>query len=229
MPGDRTPGKPTTLRYTEQEKVQVRLVRQLRAELGSDVGTVTRVAEQVGHGVETLRKWVHQADIDEGRAAGVSTTEAERIKALEQEVRELRPPVETADLEVGVDFLRGGARPPTAVMVDYVDRHKGEFGIEPICEVPQFAPPPTSSEGPAGVGARDPRRRDEGSDRDRPPGQLRGLRGPQNVEGDAPCWQRHRPRPGRPVDARTRPRGVRRGKRVRTTRADEKPAGHRTS
>jgi transposase-like protein len=51
MPGDRTAGKPTTRRYSEQEKVQaVRLVRQLRAELGADFGTVTRVAEQLGYG-----------------------------------------------------------------------------------------------------------------------------------------------------------------------------------
>jgi transposase-like protein len=66
MSGDRTPGKPTTRRYTEAEKVQaVRLVRQLRAELGTDFGTVTRVAEQLGYGTETVRKWVHQSDIDE--------------------------------------------------------------------------------------------------------------------------------------------------------------------
>ena len=90
MPGDRTPGKPTTRRYSEQEKVQaVRLVRQLRAELGTDFGTVSRVADQLGYGAETVRKW-HQADIDEGRTAGVSTSEADRIKALEQENRELR-------------------------------------------------------------------------------------------------------------------------------------------
>ena len=41
MPGEKTPGKPTTRRYSDQEKAQaVRLVRQLRAELGTDHGTV---------------------------------------------------------------------------------------------------------------------------------------------------------------------------------------------
>ena len=35
MPKDTTPGKPTTRRYSEEEKAQaVRLVRQLRRELG---------------------------------------------------------------------------------------------------------------------------------------------------------------------------------------------------
>ena len=37
-----------------------------------------------------MRAWVRQADIDEGLTAGTTTSEAERIKALEQEVRELR-------------------------------------------------------------------------------------------------------------------------------------------
>jgi transposase len=68
----------------------VRLVRQLRAEVGSDYGTVKRVAGQLGYGIESVRSWVRQADIDEGVTAGTTTAEAQRVKALEQEVRELR-------------------------------------------------------------------------------------------------------------------------------------------
>jgi transposase len=91
MPTQRTSGKPTTRRYSDEEKAQaVRLVRQLRVELGTDHGTVKRVAEQLGYGVESVRSWVRQADIDAGRAAGVTTTDAERIKKLEQENKELR-------------------------------------------------------------------------------------------------------------------------------------------
>ena len=56
MPGDKTPGKPTTRRYSDQEKAQaVRLVRQLREELGTDHGTVYRVAKQLGYGIESVR------------------------------------------------------------------------------------------------------------------------------------------------------------------------------
>lgn len=91
MPQEKSPGRPTTRRYTESEKAQaVRLVRQLRRELKTDHGTVQRVASQLGYGVESVRSWVRQADIDEGVAPGVSTAEAERVKALEQEVKELR-------------------------------------------------------------------------------------------------------------------------------------------
>ena len=48
--------RPTSHRYTDAEKDgAVRLVRQLRKELGTSHGTVKRVAEQLGCGVESLR------------------------------------------------------------------------------------------------------------------------------------------------------------------------------
>ena len=68
----------------------MRLVRALRAELGTDHGTVRRVADQLGFGVESVRKWVRQADIDDGTAAGVTTADRRRLRELEQENRELR-------------------------------------------------------------------------------------------------------------------------------------------
>jgi transposase len=91
MPNEQSRKKPTERRYTPDEKAQaVRLVRQLRAELGTDHGTVKRVAGQLGYGIESVRGWVRQADIDEGRVPGTTTTDAERIKELEQENRELK-------------------------------------------------------------------------------------------------------------------------------------------
>ena len=66
------------------------MVRQLREELGDDHGTIERVAEQLGFGVESLRSWVRQAEIDDGVKPGVTSAEAARIKELEQENRELR-------------------------------------------------------------------------------------------------------------------------------------------
>jgi transposase len=91
MPKDTTAGKPTTRRYSAEEKASaVRMVRTLRAELGTDHGTVHRVATQLGYGVESVRSWVRQADIDEGQVPGVSTSDTARLKELEQENRELR-------------------------------------------------------------------------------------------------------------------------------------------
>ncbi|SRR6478672_6625352 len=83
--------KPTTRRYSASQKEQaVRLVRKIRAETGQQHGAVRRVADQLGYGVESVRSWVKQADIDEGFTAGTTTQDAERMQRLEQENRELR-------------------------------------------------------------------------------------------------------------------------------------------
>jgi transposase len=94
MPREKSPGKPTTRRYTESEKDQaVRLVRKLREELGTDHGTVQRVAGQLGYGVESVRTWVRERDVVEGVAGPdalrVQELEA-RNKELEQDLRETR-------------------------------------------------------------------------------------------------------------------------------------------
>ena len=84
MGNEGTSGKPTLRRYSPGEKEQaIRLVCQLRKELGTDHGTVYRVARQLGYGVESVRAWVRQADVDDGVTAGTTTADAQRIKALE--------------------------------------------------------------------------------------------------------------------------------------------------
>lgn len=91
MAAEIRPGRPTTRRYSDEEKAAaVRMVRQLRQELGTKQGTVQRVATQLGYGPESVRSWVKQADIDAGESPGVSTEQSAREKALEQENRELR-------------------------------------------------------------------------------------------------------------------------------------------
>lgn len=94
MPKEKSPGRPTTRRYSDGEKADaVRLVRQLRKELGSEHGTVQRVADQLGYGVESVRTWVRDADARDGLAGPdaqrVQQLEAEN-KALAQELRETR-------------------------------------------------------------------------------------------------------------------------------------------
>lgn len=39
---------------------------------------------------QTLLEWVKQSEVDSGARSGVSTAEAQRIKDLEREVKELR-------------------------------------------------------------------------------------------------------------------------------------------
>jgi transposase-like protein len=66
--------KPTQRRYSEELKDRaVRMVCQLREETGERHGGVKRVADQLDIGVESLRSWVKQHDIDHGERPGTTT------------------------------------------------------------------------------------------------------------------------------------------------------------
>jgi len=60
----------------------VRMVLEVRAETGEKHGAVARIAKQLGVGVESLRQWVNQAEVDGGRRSGTSTADAARIAQL---------------------------------------------------------------------------------------------------------------------------------------------------
>jgi transposase len=68
----------------------VRLVFEHQGEHETQWAAITSIAEKFGMSAETLRKWVRQAEVDGGRRPGVTSAEAERIKELERENRELR-------------------------------------------------------------------------------------------------------------------------------------------
>jgi transposase-like protein len=65
-------------------------VRLRRAETGEWYGSVKAVAAQLGYGVESVRNWVHRAETDAGERPGTTTADAELIRRLEQENRDLR-------------------------------------------------------------------------------------------------------------------------------------------
>ena len=68
----------------------VRLVLEHQTERGSQWAAMVSIAAKIGCRAETLRKWVRQAERDQGLRAGTTTAEQNRIKDLEREVRELR-------------------------------------------------------------------------------------------------------------------------------------------
>jgi transposase-like protein len=48
------------------------------------------VASKIGCTAETLRKWLRREQVDTGKRHGQTTTDRERMKELEREVRELK-------------------------------------------------------------------------------------------------------------------------------------------
>jgi transposase-like protein len=91
MNTDVKPKRSTQRRYSPELKERaVRMVLQLREETGEKHGSVKRVADQLDIGIESLRSWVRQAEIDRGDRGGTTSEDAARINALEQENRELR-------------------------------------------------------------------------------------------------------------------------------------------
>ena len=68
----------------------VRMVQEHRGEYPSLWAAVESIAVKIGCVPQTLLKWVQQDEIDAGARPGVSTVEAQRIKELEREVKELR-------------------------------------------------------------------------------------------------------------------------------------------
>ncbi len=68
----------------------VRLVFEHQGEHDSQWAAIGSIAGKIRCTAETLRKWVRQAERDQGRRAGVTSTERERLKELECENRELK-------------------------------------------------------------------------------------------------------------------------------------------
>ncbi|WP_085985377.1 IS3 family transposase [Methylobacterium radiotolerans] len=117
----------------------VRMVFDHQGEHGSQYGAIRSIAAKIGCSGETLRNWVRQAERDQGQRPGPTTDERERIKALERENRELRQANEILR-KASAYFCDGGARPPVADMIAFIDDHREAYGVEPICRVLPIAP-----------------------------------------------------------------------------------------
>lgn len=198
MPKEQSAGKPTTRRYSPEEKAAaVRMVRTLRAELGTSLGTVARVANQLGYGVESVRSWVRQADIDEGVAPGMTTAESARVKQLEQENRELKRANEI--LKRAASFFSGGARAANTRNSRLHRRQPG--GVRGRAHLHRTAQRRSVGgpehllrhQDPATAGAGSPRRRAGTGAAQALGGQLPRLRSPQAVESRTSGRPRHRP------------------------------------
>ena len=68
----------------------VRMVQEHRGEYPSLWAAVQSIAPKIGCVPQTLLAWVQRQEIDSGQRAGVTTAEAQRVKELERENKELR-------------------------------------------------------------------------------------------------------------------------------------------
>ncbi len=82
-------GRPSRYSAEVRERA-VRMVLEHESAHDSQWAAIRSIATKLGCTPETLRKWVRQSERDHGTRAGLTTTERERLKALERENRELK-------------------------------------------------------------------------------------------------------------------------------------------
>ena len=78
-------------RYSPEVRARaVRMVVAHRGEHASEWAATGSIASKIGRTAAALRGWVRRSERDQGRRAGPTTAERERIRSLEREVRERR-------------------------------------------------------------------------------------------------------------------------------------------
>jgi len=78
-------------RYSPVERERaVRLVFDQQGQHSSQWAAIQSIASKIGCTAETLRRWVRQAETDQGKRSGMSSSDRDRLKELERENRELK-------------------------------------------------------------------------------------------------------------------------------------------
>src|SRR5882724_5208796 len=86
----------------------VRMVQQHRGEYPSPWAAIESIAPKIGCVPQTLNEWVKRDEIDTGARGGTTTSDLQRMKVLEREVKELRKANES--MRSANPLLRGRRR-----------------------------------------------------------------------------------------------------------------------
>jgi len=79
----------------------IRLVREHAGDYPTEWAAITAVSGRLGMSAETLRKWIRQAEVDEGAAPGVTSSESAEIRELRRRNRELEQTIEILKAATG--------------------------------------------------------------------------------------------------------------------------------
>ena len=79
----------------------VRLVREHAGDYPAEYAAITAVAGRLGMAPETLRNWLRQAEVDEGKTPGTSTAESAQVRELKRKNRELEQTIEILKAATG--------------------------------------------------------------------------------------------------------------------------------
>jgi transposase len=91
-----------TSRYDENTKSRaVRLVCEHAGDYDTEWAAMKAISARLGMSAETLRKWVRQAKVDAGEAAGVPTETARELRELRRKCKELEATVEILKAATG--------------------------------------------------------------------------------------------------------------------------------
>ena len=162
-----------------------------------------RLALEFEPSATAIRRWVEQADLNQGRrTGGLATAERKEVCESKRELRRVRLERDITEKATARPPLRGGAPRGRA------DRSPEGIPVRMMCRLPGLSPGRVlrvAESGAVGAGAcecdahrgdrRDPRH-------ERRP--VRGTAGPRRVEGAGPRGDRE---PGRPADANSGDRG----------------------
>jgi len=89
-------------RYDPNTKAKaVRLVREHAGDYATEFAAISAVAGRLGMAAETLRQWLRQAEVDEGKAPGTTSAESAQIRELKRKNKELEQTIEILKAATG--------------------------------------------------------------------------------------------------------------------------------
>lgn len=100
---------------------------------------ISSIAPKIGCTPETLRTWIRQVERDQGIRPGMTSAERDRMKELELREPKLAPCQRNHTQSSCFFRAKRRAHRLAEVMVAFIDEHKTDYGVEPICRTLQIA------------------------------------------------------------------------------------------